>query len=54
LHREYIDYDKLHAFLSFGGIRIEDNVVVIQAGARVLGPGIPKTIPEVEETMGDR
>ena len=54
LHKDFINYDKLGAFRTFGGIRIEDNVVVTPAGARVLGPGIPKTIPEVEETMGDR
>ncbi len=54
LHEEFIDYDSLDAFRTFGGIRIEDNVVVTPAGARVLGPPIPKTIPEVEEAMGNR
>ncbi len=54
LHEDFINYVKLDAFRSFGGIRIEDNVFVTPAGARVLGPGIPKTIPEVEEAMGNR
>lgn len=54
LHRDYICYEKLDDFRTFGGIRIEDDVVVTPAGARVLGPGIPKTIPEVEEAMGNR
>jgi Xaa-Pro aminopeptidase len=49
LHREFIDYEKVNAFRSFGGIRIEDNVFVAADGTRVLGPPIPKTIPEVEE-----
>jgi Xaa-Pro aminopeptidase len=47
-HKEFLDYDKINAFRGFGGIRVEDNVLVTAAGARVLGPQIPKTIPEVE------
>jgi Xaa-Pro dipeptidase len=49
LHAEFINYDKLDAFRNFGGIRIEDNILVSPTGALILGPGIPKTIPEVEE-----
>lgn len=51
LHAEFINYDRLERFRSFGGIRIEDDVLVTRNGARVLGPGIPKTIKEVEEAM---
>ena len=46
--QEFINYDKLSAWLSFGGIRIEDDVLVTSKGARILGPPIPKTIEEVE------
>ncbi|MEO7993386.1 MAG: aminopeptidase P family protein, partial [bacterium] len=43
LHREFIRYDKLDAsWRDLRGIRIEDDVVVTETGARVLGPGIPK------------
>jgi Xaa-Pro dipeptidase len=48
-NREFLNYDKIISLCSFGGIRIEDNVLVTSTGAHVLGPGIPKTIPEVEE-----
>ncbi len=51
LHRDFINYDKLESFRTFGGIRIEDNVVVTAEGTRVLGPGIPKTVDEVENAM---
>jgi Xaa-Pro aminopeptidase len=54
LHKDFVDYDRLNAFHSFGGIRIEDNILVNSAGTHVLGPGIPKTIPEVEEACGSR
>ncbi len=36
-HKEFINYDSLDAYRDFGGIRLEDNVVVGDAGARVLG-----------------
>ena len=54
LHRDFVNYEKLDLLRHLGGIRIEDNVLVTLAGARVLGPGIPKTIPEVEAAMGNR
>jgi Xaa-Pro aminopeptidase len=54
LHRDFISYDRLGPFRNFGGIRIEDNVVVTPDGARVLGPGIPKSVAEVEEIAGTR
>jgi Xaa-Pro aminopeptidase len=52
LHKEFINYFMVNNFAGFGGIRIEDNVLVTPAGSHVLGPGIPKTIPEIEEACG--
>lgn len=49
---EYIVYAKAEKFLDFGGCRIEDNVLVTKAGARVLGKKIPKTVDEVEKAAG--
>ncbi len=48
LHREFLDYDRIAPLTGFGGIRIEDNVLVTPEGARILGPPIPKTVAEVE------
>jgi Xaa-Pro aminopeptidase len=48
---EFINYDNLGAWLSFGGIRIEDDVLVTSKGARLLGRPIPKTIREIEEAI---
>jgi Xaa-Pro aminopeptidase len=46
---EFIDYAKAEKYLDFGGCRIEDNVLVTKAGARLLGRRIPKTVAEVEK-----
>lgn len=46
---QFIDYEKIEAYRDFGGIRIEDDVLVTQDGSQVLGKSIPKTVEEVEE-----
>ncbi|MCD4679583.1 MAG: aminopeptidase P family protein [Bacteroidales bacterium] len=48
---EFINYDKVESFKDFGGIRIEDDILVTDTSYRVLGKPIPKTIAEIEETM---
>jgi Xaa-Pro aminopeptidase len=51
MFREYINYERVEKYRNFGGIRIEDNVLVTDKGHRVLGKPIPKTIKEVEDIM---
>lgn len=46
---DFINYDKIETYRDFGGVRIEDNILVTDHGYRVLGQPIPKTISEVEE-----
>jgi Xaa-Pro aminopeptidase len=45
---EFIDYNKVEAYRDFGGIRIEDDVLVLEDDRRVLGKPIPKSIEDVE------
>ena len=45
---EYLDYSAIGKYMNFGGVRIEDDILVTPKGYRVLGKKIPKTIAEVE------
>lgn len=49
--KKFINYDKLDSFRKFGGIRIEDNVLVTETGFKVLGRHIPKEIKDVEDAF---
>ena len=49
---DFINFDKLDSYLDFGGIRVEDCVAVTPTGHKVLGKAIPKTVAELEATVG--
>jgi Xaa-Pro aminopeptidase len=51
LHKEFINYDEVEKYKDFGGIRIEDDVLVTPSGGRVLGPVAPKSVADVEAIM---
>jgi Xaa-Pro aminopeptidase len=46
--KNFIDYNKVDEYRDFGGIRIEDNILVTQTGYKVLGRPIPKEVDDVE------
>jgi Xaa-Pro dipeptidase len=46
--KEFINYSKIESFMSIGGIRIEDNILITDKGHKVLGKPIPKTVKEIE------
>ncbi len=50
---EFINYDKINEYRDFGGIRIEDDVLVTRDGYQVLGKPIPKSVAEVEDLASE-
>jgi len=48
----FINYDKVESYRSFGGIRIEDDLLITADGCRILGKPIPKTVNEIENIVG--
>ncbi len=54
LHKGIINYDALDAYRDFGGIRLEDDLIVTKSGARMIGgeKKIPITVEEVEAVVG--
>ena len=50
-YMDFINYDLVETYKDFGGIRIEDDVLITETGCKVIGKPIPKTIEEVEATM---
>ncbi|MBN2614446.1 MAG: aminopeptidase P family protein [Bacteroidales bacterium] len=51
--KDFVNYEKLETYKDFGGIRIEDDILITDHGCTVLGKPIPKTISEVEKTMAE-
>ncbi len=46
---QFINYEKAVTWLGFGGVRIEDDVLITADGSRMLGKTAPKTVKEIEE-----
>ncbi len=50
----FINYDKVNKYRAFGGLRIEDNVLITPKGHCLLGRPIPKSIKDIERVMAGR
>ncbi len=50
-HAEFINYTRVAEYLDFGGIRLEDDLLVTKGGNRLLGRPIPLQIDEIEKRV---
>lgn len=52
MHEDYLVYDKIEAYKDFGGIRLEDDILITENGCECMGDRrAPITVEEVENTM---
>jgi len=47
INHAFINFDQVRKYLDFGGIRLEDDILVTETGARILGKRIPINPEEV-------
>jgi Xaa-Pro aminopeptidase len=53
LHKDFIDYKKVNKYREFGGIRLEDDMLITGEGSRNLGEKrIPIEVDEIESLVG--
>ncbi|MBQ7575997.1 MAG: aminopeptidase P family protein [Bacteroidales bacterium] len=51
---QYVDFARLESYYDFGGIRLEDDILITEKGARLLGrKRLPIGVEQVEEEMKD-
>jgi Xaa-Pro aminopeptidase len=51
INHDFINFDRLESYLDFGGIRLEDDILVTETGSEIIGDRIPITPDEVESIM---
>ena len=51
INTDFICFDRLNEYLDFGGIRLEDDILVTQNGCEIIGDRIPVLPDEIEDIM---
>ena len=51
---DFLNFDKINTYRDFGGVRLEDDLLVTEKGCEMLGERIPITIEEVEATCASQ
>lgn len=51
INHDFINFDKVNEYRDFGGIRLEDDILVTETGSEIIGERVPITPEEVEATV---
>ncbi len=51
INKDFINFDKANEYRDFGGIRLEDDLLVTETGSEIIGERVPITPDEVEQII---
>jgi len=51
INNDFINFDKVNEYRNFGGIRLEDDLLITETGCKMMGKRIPITVKEIEDLM---
>lgn len=51
INTEFINFEKVENYLDFGGIRLEDDLLITETGCEIIGERVPVNPDEVEELV---
>ncbi len=51
INADFINFDKVNEYRDFGGIRLEDDILVTEEGSKILGRRVPIDPDEIEEIV---
>ncbi len=52
INSDFINFDKVNEYRDFGGIRLEDDILVTNTGSEIIGKRVPINPDEVEQIVG--
>lgn len=52
INTDFINFDRLESYLDFGGIRLEDDILITETSCEIIGEQIPITPEEIESIRG--
>jgi Xaa-Pro aminopeptidase len=51
INKDFINFNKVNEYRDFGGIRLEDDILVTETGSRIIGERVPIDPDDVEEMV---